>query len=185
VRENPWVASVEMKKELPDGLKLRLAERRAVALVAARGGALAYADVDGRPIAPLAAGERPPGLLVVRGAVPGSDGVAKALAVAGDLGRANPDWAACLEEVEVLGEEDFRLSTRSLPFPLLVRSQHVRWQVPLLEQLLPERGRRYTTFDAIDLRFSRRIVVQPSAEEREGASPSPLEGGQGIEGLRG
>lgn len=161
VAENPWVASVEMEKDLPDGLRLRLAERRAVALVVARGGALAYADVDGRAIAPVAAGEPVDGLLVVRGATPGSGAVARALAVADDLGRANPDWAALLEEVEVLGEEDFRLRTRALPFPLLVRSAHVRWKVPLLEQLLPELGRRYTAFEAIDLRFSRRIVVQP------------------------
>jgi cell division septal protein FtsQ len=163
VAQNPWVASVEMEKELPDGLRLRLAERRAVALVAASGGALSYADLEGRAIAPVGPSERPAGMLVVRGAVPGSGSVAKALAVASDFARANPDWAACLEEVEVLGEEDFRLHTRSLPFPLLVRGDDVRWKVSLLERLLPELGRRYVAFDAIDLRFSRRIVVQPQS----------------------
>lgn len=172
--EDPWVASVEIEKDLPDGLKLRLAERRAVALVVARGGGLAYADVEGRAIAPVVPGEKPGRLLVVRGAVPGSGGVARALAVAGDLGRANPDWASTLEEVEVLGEEDFRLRTRALPFPLLVRSAHVRWKVPLLERLLPELGRRYTAFEAIDLRFSRRIVVQPAVTS--GGKPAPVQG---------
>lgn len=171
VAQNPWVASVEMEKDLPDGLKLRLAERRAVCLVLAAGGALAYADLEGRSIAPVPAGERPAGMLVVRGATPGSGGVARALGVAGDLSRANADWAASLEEVEVLGEEDFRLRTRSLPFPLYVRSRHVRSKVPILEQLLPELGRRYTAFEAIDLRFSRRIVVEPAVAP--GAKTAP------------
>jgi hypothetical protein len=41
----------------------------------------------------------------------------------------------------------------------------------LLEQILPELGRRYTAFEAIDLRFSRRIVVQPAVTP--GGKPAP------------
>jgi hypothetical protein len=161
VAENPWVKSVEVVKELPGRLRVRVAERRAEALVIT-GSVLSYADVDGRPIAPVAPGEATAGLLTVRGATPGSGGVARALAVAGELAAAEPDWAAALDEVEVLGEDDFRLRTRVLPFPLLVRSGSVVPKVRLLESLLPELGRRYVALAAVDLRFSRRIVIEPA-----------------------
>ena len=69
VQANPWIASVEMVKELPDRLRVRIAERRPVALMLA-GAGLVYADSDGRAIAPVAtpaelAAARKVGLLVV------------------------------------------------------------------------------------------------------------------------
>ena len=164
----PWVESVEVAKELPDRLRVKVAERRAVALVVQGSGLLYYADVAGRPIAPVPPGEKAAGLLVVRSAAPGSDGVARALAVASELKTAAPEWAAMLEEVEVLGEEDFCLRTRALPFTLFVRGGEVGPKVRRLEALLPELGRRYVALEAVDLRFSRRIVVKPAAVPETG-----------------
>jgi hypothetical protein len=160
--------------------------------------ALVYADMTGRRIAPVAPGDDTAGLLVVQisdkapGAAAGAadtavrkagqtsagGGVARALAVAGELGRANPTWAAGLTRVEVLSEEDFRLSTRALPFPLLVRRGQVVEKVRRLEALLPELGRRYARLDGVDLRFSRRIVVQPAAPS-SGAEPPASSGPTG------
>ncbi|HYH45568.1 MAG TPA: FtsQ-type POTRA domain-containing protein [Thermoanaerobaculia bacterium] len=160
--------------------------------------ALAYADRTGRRIAPVAPGDDTAGLLVVQisekapGAAAGATdpavrkagqksaggGVARALAVAGELGRANPTWAAGLTRVEVLSEEDFRLDTRALPFPLLVRRGQVVEKVRRLEALLPELGRRYARLDGVDLRFSRRIVVQPAAPS-SGVEPPASSGPPG------
>lgn len=174
LQSNPWIEKVEIEKELPAGLRVKLAERRPVALLLS-GRNLAYADTAGRPIAPVATPAeleeaRKGGLLVVSfvreprpdgPAQPAGVGVAAALKVAAELGRVQPDWAAKLAQIEVLGEEDFRLHTDALPFPLLVTAGQVGPKVQRLVELLPELTQRYSRIEAVDLRFSRRIVVQP------------------------
>lgn len=179
LRKNPWIASVEIEKELPDRLRVELEERRPVALLRS-GAKLAYADQRGVPIAPVGSAEeevaaRRAGLLVVSFVhAPHPEGVAAALEVAGDLGRVQPDWAAHLSSIEVLGEQDFRLHTEALPFPLVVTRGQVGPKARRFQELLPELKRRYPKIESVDLRFSRRIVVQP-------ALPSPLrEGGTGA-----
>jgi cell division septal protein FtsQ len=167
VRRNPWVDTVEVAKELPDRLRIEVTERRPVALLV-KGGGLVYADEKGRPIAPVEDPEkaRKTGLVVVAFAHPQlspSDGVGGALEVAGELGRAQPSWAGNLSKIEVLGEQDFRLHTSALRFPLLVTRGQVGPKVKRLTELLPELDRRYPAIQAVDLRFSRRIVVQPEA----------------------
>lgn len=178
LERNPWIASVEMAKELPGRLRVKVAERRPVALLLVDGG-LVYADSEGRAIAPvvtpaeLEAARRDKLLVVSFSQKPHGEGISAALAVAADLGRAQPTWAGQLSRIEVLGEEDFRLHTDALPFPLLVRSGQVKPKVERLVELLPELSRRYVRIEAVDLRFARRIVVQP-------APSSPPPGGTGA-----
>lgn len=173
IRRNPWVDTVEISKELPDRLRIEVTERRPVALLE-RGGGLVYADQEGKPIAPLSpiSGEleaaRKAKLVVVsfvHRELSASDGVEEALEVAGELGRVQPDWAAALSRIEVLGEQDFRLHTEALRFPLLVTRGQVGPKVEKLKELLPELDRRYPAIQAVDLRFSRRIVIQPGASQ--------------------
>jgi cell division protein FtsQ len=180
VQKNPWVQSVELQKELPGRLRVALTERRPVALLrsgvggrGARGangatgasepGGLVYADPDGQPIVEVDSvpEARKAGLLEVFFSRPVPGGMAGALEVAGELGRVRPDWAAALTRIDVLGEEDFRLHTEALPFPLLVTRGEVGPKARRLEELLPELERRYPVIESVDLRFSRRIVVQP------------------------
>ncbi|HXU44204.1 MAG TPA: FtsQ-type POTRA domain-containing protein [Thermoanaerobaculia bacterium] len=167
LRRHPWVDSVELSKELPGRLRVRVVEKRP-AVFLRRDGRLYWADTAGRAIAPVGAGEKAGRLLVVSFGVPSPRGVERALEVAAELGRANPNWAASLAEIEVLGEEDFRLRTGALPFPVLVRSGDVIPKVHRLEALLPRLAERYPALAAVDLRFSRRIVLQPAA----GAAPT-------------
>jgi cell division protein FtsQ len=164
LKRNPWVDSVEIQKELPGRLRVELTERRPVALLRS-GGQLVYADPDGQAITPVDSlpEAHKAGLLEVMFSRPVQDGVASALEVAGELGRVRPDWAAALTQIEVLGEEDFRLHTEALPFPLLVTRGQVGPKARRLEELLPELQRRYPVIESVDLRFSRRIVVQPGA----------------------
>jgi hypothetical protein len=140
-------------------------------------GRLYYADTAGRPIVPVGSAEEAgqAGLLEVRFSHPmsgGGGGVASALAVAAELGRVRPDWAGALTRIEVLGEEDFRLHTGALRFPLLVSRGQVGPKIRRLEELLPELERRYPSIAAVDLRFSRRIVVQPAAPGAAGGHES-------------
>ncbi|HEX5719422.1 MAG TPA: FtsQ-type POTRA domain-containing protein [Thermoanaerobaculia bacterium] len=175
VRRNPWVDTVEVAKELPDRLRVAVTERQPVALLV-RGGGLVYADEKGRPIAPVEDPERARkgGLVVVVFTHPQlspSDGVGGALEVAGELGRVQPSWAGALSKIEVLGEQDFRLHTGALRFPLLVTRGQVGPKVKRLTELLPELDRRYPAIQAVDLRFSRRIVVQPAAPDPQRSGP--------------
>jgi len=158
-----WIDLVEIEKELPHRLRVRVRERRPTALLEA-GGTLAWSDAEGRAIAPVGAGEDTSGFLVVRFDRTMPQAVGKALAVAQELKQADPDWAATLDRVDVLGEDDYRLHTRTLPFPLLVRGGQVAANVRRLEALLPELGRRYTGLKAVDLRSARRIVIEPAAD---------------------
>lgn len=188
---HPWVDSLEIAKELPDRLVVRVAEKKPAVFLRS-GGRLFWADAAGQPIAPLSAQEtaeelareramagspeapaKPGGFLVVsfRTPTPAKNGVARALGVAAELTRANPAWGARLSEIEVLGEEDFRLRIGALPFPVLVRDGDVIDKVHRLETLLPRLTERYSTLAAVDLRFSHRIVVQPAAEGASAGAP--------------
>jgi len=175
LRRNPWVDTVAVAKELPDRLRIEVTERRPVALLV-RGAGFVYADEKGRHIAPVDDPERArkAGLVVVTFAHPQlspSDGVGGALEVAGELGRVQPDWAGALLRIEVLGEQDFRLDTAALRFPLLVTRGQVGPKVERLKELLPELDRRYPAIRVVDLRFSRRIVVQPEASSPPSSGP--------------
>jgi len=225
---NPWIAAVEVAKELPDRLRVTVAERRPEVLLRL-GAALLYADAAGRPIAPAgpraagAAGSAGAGaagtagaaeaagtsgaagaagtagmagaaeaaasghgLLVVSlppallagprppvAAAPGSSeamtagsaaaaGVAGALRLAAQLRLLRPEWTPSLSQIDVVDEDDFQLHIAALPCPLLVRGSRLADNLVRFEQLLPELRRRYPALAAVDLRYSRRIVVQPA-----------------------
>ncbi len=158
-----WVDAVEIEKELPHRLRVRIRERRPTALLE-ESGALAWSDAQGRSIAPVAPGEDTAGFLVVRFERPMPQAVGRALAVADELRKVSPEWASTLSRVDALGDDDYRLNTRTLPFPLLVRRGQVAAGVARLQALLPELGRRYTSLRAVDLRSTERIVIEPAVD---------------------
>jgi cell division protein FtsQ len=168
LQRNPWIESVEIAKEPPHRLRVVLTQRRPVALLLSAGG-LAYADSSGRAIMPVhgpAEQEeaRRKGLLIVRFDQPMREGgMTNVLAVAADIGRVEPDWSAKLSKIEVLGDDDYRLTTTALPFPVLVSRGEAGEKARRLLELLPQIARRYARVEAVDLRFSRRIVVQPGS----------------------
>jgi cell division protein FtsQ len=186
---HPWIAGVEVTKSLPDRLRVAVVERHPVALLEV-GSERWYVDRSGRVIAPVGDEETPPGesrrqgrylLLGVAAAAAGVKGVpgaagapepdptgqpvrravlARALDVVQSFSRAAPDWAAGLSQVEILGEEDFRLETGALPFELLVEAGQVEGRVRAFEDLLPRLLARFPAPKSVDLRFSHRIVVR-------------------------
>jgi hypothetical protein len=204
---NPWIAAAEVAKELPDRLRVTVAERQPAVLLRI-GEALLYADAAGRPIAPVGSPSSPAelrkqGLLVVSlppqltkpspgppmlapppaqappgaAAAPASPaapeidngltpaaraGVAGALRLAAQLRLLRPGWTPSLSQIDVVDEDDFQLRVPGLPCPLLVRGSRLADNLSRFEQLLPELRRRYPALAAVDLRYSRRIVVQPA-----------------------
>lgn len=177
LESHPWVASVELTKELPDRLRVTLHERRVAALLR-HDGELWYLDSEGLVVAPFDPLAPPEDLLLVSrretegdvgapgepvlGLAPLSD----ALAFAAEVERVRPAWAAQLSEIEIVGEQDFRLFTSAVPFPVLARAGSLAEKVARLEPLLGEIVARYPAVAAVDLRFRRHIVVQPSPRGR-------------------
>jgi cell division septal protein FtsQ len=179
---NPWIASVDIAKQLPDRLRVSIAERRPAVLLRS-GQALLYADAGGRPIAPVespaAAAARRQELLVVTlpaffaGEAAGREGVGGALLLAARLRQLRPAWATGLSQIDVVDEDDFQLHASGLPCPLLVRGSQLAGNLDRFEQLLPDLRRRYPALAAVDLRFSRRIVIQPAPAAPSSAAPRP------------
>ncbi len=218
---NPWIATADLAKQLPDHLVVTIAERQPAVLLRSDG-RLLFADAAGHPIAPVAsaaeeADARRRGLLLVSfaayafgarqqtsgggGADAGSGGssaaaglpalgltaaggaaladergIAGALRLADQLRRLRPDWTPALSQIDVIDEEDYRLRIDGLPCPLLVRGSRLAENLSRFEQLLPELTRRYAALAGVDLRFSRRIVVQPAPAAIVPQQPPPAPG---------
>ncbi len=187
---HPWVAGVSIHKELPSTLRVEVEERQPAVLVT-YADELWYADREGVLIAPLAEDEEPDGLLVVRGfdaapvassgtdleetetaprPLPQLDSVVKALVLAEELAEAQPRWASGLIALEALNDDDFVVETTALPFALRVRTGAVAERGDRLRELLPRLEERFGTdgLATVDLRFSRRIVLQ--SDEPSGPS---------------
>ncbi len=210
LRSHPWVRGADLRKDLPVRLAVRVAERRAVAMLRA-GDELYYLDAEGVRIAPFdpLAGRADLPLISVANPrqtespaakaeaasaaapgrpkrdrpassdpslVPNTDrrgeatGLASAVRMLSEIDEVEPTWAAGLSEIEVLGEDDFRVHTAVLPFPVLVRTGTLNLRARRLEELLPHIFERFGAVAAVDLRFARRIIVQPSVESGAGRS---------------
>ena len=177
--QHPWVAAVAISKELPDQLRVRIVEKqpaavlegtRASALVDASGNHIVSLEATAVEAAPGAGAAR--ALVHIRGRALQPQDIRRALAVATAWEQVREPWRGDLEAIEVLGEDDFRLLSPQLPFPLLVRQDSLAAKARYLTALLPEIKRRYPELAAVDLRFAQRIVLQPEAVGPIAASPS-------------
>lgn len=164
LRRHPWVAAVGLRKAPPRTLVVSIVERSEAALYR-RGSELDFVDREGRLIdrydpragaadLPILSGDPSPG-------GPASQ-LPAAMQLLSELEAANANWSAGLSELEILGGEDFRLFTAELPFPLLVRAGTLEDKTRRLQALLPQIKDRYSVVKAVDLRFARRIIVQPT-----------------------
>ena len=177
LRRHSWVQGADLRKDLPARLSVRVTERQAVALLR-DGNGLHYLDTAGRTIAPFDPRARVADLPLVsvtdrpnEKATPAT--LRCAVELLSEIDDVQPSWATDLSEVEILGEEEFRVHTANLPFPVLVRAGTLHQKARRLEALLPHIVERYGAAAAIDLRFARRIIVQPSVTSGAGRPPRP------------
>jgi cell division septal protein FtsQ len=168
---HPWLEAAEIGKELPRRLRVRVIERHAVALLR-NGAVLSYLDPHGRAIAPWSPQGDEDLLIVAAPETAEPAELVAALDVARALERSAPGWAAALSEVEVLGEDEFRLTTAAVPFPLVVRASTLELGARRLQSLLPDISRRYPRVEAVDLRSERRIVIEPAVGPAESGTPT-------------
>lgn len=163
LKRHPWVGDVALRKLPPDGLAVQIVERREAALYRSDEG-LVYVDSTGRRIAPWQSVQGMGDLPILSGRGD-AEHLAGAVALMEEIYAAGPAWAPGLSEVEILSELDFRLHTRDLPFPLLVRAGTVDAKAQYLQAILPRILDRFETVKAVDLRFARRIIIEPVAQD--------------------
>jgi len=84
-------------------------------------------------------------------------------ALAAEVAANDAEWGEGLSEIELVGEEDFRFFTAALPFPVLAQAGKMSERAATLRALVPEILRRYGEVRSVDLRFARRIIVEPMA----------------------
>lgn len=163
---HPWLADVGLRKEPPSTLIVRLVERHPAALYRAQEG-LAWVDDSGKLIEPVDFSRPQTGLDLPILSGP-EDQIGAALGLLGEIETTGAGWAPGLSEIEILGADDFRLHTTALPFPLVVRQGSLASQARHLRALLPRLSASAGTIDAVDLRFSRRIIIKlpPSRDGR-------------------
>lgn len=185
---HPWVASVELRRELPNRLRVSVVERQPVALLAGKDG-LSFLDGEGLVIAPVPAvpiansrggaavsvspaTARPDGLLTLHYRYPGPVPVQAALDLVAELRRSHPAWGVGVREVEILGEREYRVTTAALPYPLLLEAGTVSPAVVNLQQMLPEIERRLPAIGEADLRSPRRLVIRPTVSTEKPSTSS-------------
>lgn len=161
---NRWIRSATIRKELPNRLLVQIQERQPAALLR-QDGELLYVDNEGFVMGPYDPAGPVDLLLLSSEAGAGLD-VAEALAVATELQHLAPAWSRGLSEIEALGLGDYRVHSAQLEFPILLHTGDLEIQVAKLEMLLPEISARFSNVAAVDLRFTRQIVIQPAGEPR-------------------
>ncbi len=152
----PWIERVTLAKKFPDGLSVRVAERKPVALLR-EGGRLFFLDARGIPIAPYDARSDHAEYVLVTGE---RAALAEAVALLEDLRVRSPDYFSALSEIAALPDGGFGMMDSIFRRPVRV----LRWDAPeKISALVKARGlieSRGWEARAIDLRFADRIVLE-------------------------
>ncbi len=155
VRGHPWVERVTLSKQLPDGLAVRVTERKAVALFRDKSG-LWWLSSDGRPIALYDPRADPTEYVLVSG---DRQALADAVGLLDDLRSAPAEYFSALSEISALPDGGFGIMDTIFRRPVRV----LRRDAPAkIRALLEARGfieSRGWEARAIDLRFADRIVL--------------------------
>ncbi len=152
----PWVERVTLTKRFPDGLAVRLVERRAVALLR-DGSQLFWLDTRGHPIAPYdARADRGEYVLVTgdRRVLPELVGLLE------DLRVRRPEYFSALSEIAALPDGGFGMMDSIFRRPVRVLRRDAPEKIGALLRargLIESRGWEAR---AIDLRFVDQIVLE-------------------------
>jgi len=157
--DHRWVEGVQVSKKLPNALVVEVLERVPVA-VARNDGALHYIDRQGRLIDRLEGEDPPAALLLIEGLTDRQAAMGAAVAAVEHLATEDSQLFQAVLAVEILTGPDLKLQVAGLPFAVFVRVDRLDPAIANLEQLLPKITRRYDDLDAVDLRFSRQIVMK-------------------------
>ena len=152
---HPWIERVTLSKRFPDGLLIRIAERRAVALFR-EGERLWWLGSDGRLIARYDPRDDRGEYILVSGdrrALPDAVGLLE------DLAGGEPEYFSALSEITVLSGGGFGMMDSIFRTPVRILRNDAPEKIRALldaRALIESRGWEAR---AIDLRFADRIVL--------------------------
>lgn len=158
--KEPWVERVTLSKRFPDGLSIRIAERRPVALWRAEaggGGRLLWLDAKGHAIAPYDTRSEPGEYVLVSG---DARSLPEIVGLIEDLREKRPDYFSSLSEIAVLPDGGFGMMDSIFRRPIRVLRRDAVEKIGALLQARELIVRRGWEARAIDLRFADRIVLE-------------------------
>ncbi len=165
LRSHPWVAGVQVRKELPDRLLVVVDEKTPWGVLKTEEEAI-FVDASGEAIAPFDNHPRWADLPVIVGEADATV-LARAADVASQMRDLEPNWAAGLSRVEVLNDWDFLLETRALPFALVVTATSVQAAVAQGTAYLHDVQSELNSIEVLDLRTPGAIVARGLKEGEE------------------
>jgi cell division protein FtsQ len=151
----PWVERVTLSKRLPDGLAIRVTERRAVALFR-EGSRLWWLSAEGRPIALYDPRADSADYVLVTGE---RRDLAEAVELLEDLRAAPADYFSALSEISALPDGGFGIMDSIFRRPVRVLRRDAPAKIRALLDARSFIESRGWEARAIDLRFADRIVL--------------------------
>lgn len=157
----PWVRDVAIQKQLPDVLRITVAERVPVAL-AVRAGRFHYVDAGGVTIAPLDVRVGDPDLPIIVDRTP--DGVRASVRFLTSLASKEPALHSRVSEIAAVPHGGFAIFDRDLNATVSVSDGDVdKWK--RLYQIVAAERFPQGVLEYADLRFRDRIVVRTRPEQ--------------------
>jgi POTRA domain-containing FtsQ-type protein len=155
IREHPWVDRVTLSKRLPDGLAIRVIEKKAVALYR-DDSRLWWLSSDGRPIAPYDPRADSTDYVLVSGA---RGELPDAVALLDELRSAPAEYFSALSEISALPDGGFGIMDSIFRRPVRVLRRDAPAKIRALLEARSFIESRGWEARAIDLRFADRIVL--------------------------
>ncbi len=152
----PWVERVMLSKRFPDGLEIRLSERRPVALWRDGSSRLLFLGIDGRPIAAYDPRADSADYVLVAG---DSRALAELVGLLEDLRARRPEYFAALSEIDALPDAGFGMMDSIFRRPVRVLRRDASEKVAALLRARGLMKSRGWEARAIDLRFADQIVL--------------------------
>lgn len=152
----PWVERVTLSKRFPDGLSIRVTERRPVALFR-DGTRLLWLDAKGRTIAPYDARADREEYVLVSG---DAHSLPELVGLLEDLREKRPEYFSALSEIAALPDGGFGMMDSIFRKPVRVLRRDAPEKLGALLKARELIVRRGWEARAIDLRFSDRIVLE-------------------------
>jgi len=175
VQRNPWVLAASVKREVPDGLRVAIRERRPTAL-ALIGGVAHLVDATGYvigPCGPGAADDLP--VLTGIASLEGDALIAalrRGVELIQQLRGVSADFAAEISELDLSQNDRVLIRTISGGPVLLLDPQRIERNVEDYLSLAGEIERRSGPLDYVDLRWANRISVMPIFSDPGTPGPS-------------
>lgn len=156
LRELGWVERIDIEKKLPDTLRIKITERKPVALVRS-GDRLLYVDQQGTGFAELSPSVGDDDLPIVTDAV--GPELARSVALLTELRRTDPELYSRVSEVWPIPPRGFALYDRALGAVVYANADDIASKWRNLYAVLQAENNPKIQY--ADLRFANRVIVQP------------------------